>query len=558
MLNNLRDIEHALAEAESLQPQAGLSEAEALLRFMQKLQIIDKQGRLVPFRLNRSQELVFERIMAARELHKPARFICCKARQLGISTLIEAFIFALISLQRHRSALVVAHSVESAAIIFEMTHRFHRYSVGLPLLKRSSARLIAYNPPHESWMRIDTASNPNLGRGATLNYVHASEVAFWEKPEDPILAINQSVPQHWDSLVFWESTANGTGNLFHRTWIAAERGESEMEPIFLSWKGFPEYFLPLKQSTGPLEPEDERFATEHGLAPEQAHWARFTRINQCHNSWEKFNQEYPMTPDLAFIFSGMPWFDPQRLRQQLERAVPPVFRGDLHVNEAGEVFFDQAEGGALAVWEAPKEDMSYSLGMDAGEGIGSDYTVIQVICDQTGRLVASFRSNRIAAELAGVEAWMLGMWYNCGLLAIERNGPGLACLAVCQHGIADYPQITEYANLYYHTWTDRKELEETKRLGWLTNRHTKGMMLMRLARAFQDGAIVIPNKLTLLEMQGFTWDARAKTFRQVYRAEGEKLAHDDEIMALAIAHEMKLYSFETRFFRLKPNQANER
>ncbi len=139
-------------------------------------------------------------------------------------------------------------------------------------------------------------------------------------PKTPVLAINQAVPHLWDTLVFWESTANGIQNLFHRTWIAAERGESDMEPIFLSWKGFPEYSLPVApQEDLALTREEEDYARSFDLSPGQIKWARYTRINQCHNSWDKFHQEYPISADKAFIFTGMPWFDQDVIRELLEQ-----------------------------------------------------------------------------------------------------------------------------------------------------------------------------------------------------------------------------------------------
>ena len=48
-------------------------------------------------------------------------------------------------------------------------------------------------------------------------------------------------------------------------------------------------------------------------------------------------------------------------------------------------------------------------------------------------------------------------------------------------------------------------------------------------------------------MQGFVWDAEKKTFRQNYKAPDSTLAHDDEIMALAIANEMRTHTWENRF-----------
>jgi hypothetical protein len=522
-------------------------------RFIENLKIIDKRGEMVSLIMNRSQELVFEKLMECRERQTPARFICCKARQLGISTLIEAFIFALLTRYRNRFGLVAAHSIESARTIFSMAHRFHRHlpkRMAVPLA-RSSSRVIEYPPPHYSRLQIDTAANRNLGRGGTLHYVHASEVAFWERPDEPVLAINQSVPQHWDTLVFWESTANGTHNLFHRTWVAAERGESDMEPIFLSWKGFPEYSLPLAPRERLSWTEDEReYAKRHKVSRAEMKWARYTRKNQCHNSWEKFHQEYPIAAHLAFIVTGMPWFDQdvvQHMMQHAER--PPMRSGYLRFSSHDSVIpgFIQQDHGPLQVWKPPDPELTYSLGMDVGEGVGADYTVIQVICNETGEVVASYRSNRVRAEMAGIDAYLLGAWYNFGLLGIERNGPGLATLAVCERGMADYPQLTGYPNLYYHTYTDRKIPEETRRLGWITNKTTKEAMLSRLAQTFESNGLTIYSKTTLFEMQGFVWDAEKKTFKQNYVLPDSRLSHDDEIIALAIANEMRLYNWENRF-----------
>jgi hypothetical protein len=521
--------------------------------FIEQLKIVNKRGELVSLIMNRSQEIVFEKLMECREQQRPARFICCKARQLGISTLIEAFVFALITRNLHRSALLVAHSIDSASLLFSMIKRFHTH---LPPfyskpLARSNARLIEYPQPGGSRLRIDTASNKNLGRGGTIHYVHASEVAFWDKPEDPILAINQAVPQHWDTLIFWESTANGRHNLFHRTWIAAERGESDMEPIFLSWKGFPEYSLPVAPRENlQLTSKESSYAAKYALTKEQVKWASHTRENQCHNSWDKFHQEYPVSAHLAFAFTGMPWFDPDVLHDMLENlACAPVKQGYLKFvwNDSNIPEFVEQERGPLKVWTLPDPSKSYSLGMDVGEGVGADYTVIQVICNETGELVASYRSNRIRAESAGVDAYLLGSWYNYGLLGIERNGPGLATLAVVERGLAEYPQITGYPNLYYHTWTDRKIPEETRRLGWITNRATKEAMLTRLAQSVESRTLQIFSKTTLLEMQGFVWDAEKKTFKQNYVAPDSRLSHDDEIMALAIANEMRTQDWENRF-----------
>ena len=186
--------------------------------------------------------------------------------------------------------------------------------------------------------------------------------------------------------------------------------------------------------------------------------------------------------------------------------------------------------------------------MDVGEGVGADYSVVQVICNETGEVAATYRSNRVGAEIAGMDAYMLGKFYNFGLLGIERNGPGLAALVICERGMAGFDMTAPYPNLYYHTFIDRRDPQETRRLGWITNAETKAAMLQRLANSFSAHGLTIYSRSLALEMQGLVWDAERRRFRQNYRTPGSRLSHDDEIMALAIANEMRLHNFSTRFF----------
>ncbi|MGO8822374.1 MAG: hypothetical protein ACLQT6_04690 [Desulfomonilaceae bacterium] len=526
-----------------------------LQSFIEKLKIIDKQGELVSLIMNRSQEMVFEKIIEAREKQAPARFICLKARQLGISTLIAAIIFALITLFSRRFGLVAAHSMSSARSIFAMTQRFHAntHEQDKPWIARNNARKLEYAAAHYSSLQVDTAANPTLARGATFHYVHASEVAFWDHAEESALAINQATPQHWDTLLFWESTANGMNNLFHRMWIAAERGETTTEPIFLSWKDFPAYSLPPLKTFDErrLTPKEVEYSKVAALSPEQLNWAIHTRKDQCQDSWDKFHQEYPALAGLAFAFTATPWFNQTILQQWIDasRDHAPT-RGRVQWLDgalaSGPSFVVDSHG-SLSIWSHPEQGATYSLGMDVGEGIGSDYTVIQAINNETGGLCATYRSNRTRPELAGVDAYSLAAYYNYGLLGIERNGPGIATLVACERGLADYPWMTGYPNLYYQTRLDKKLPDETERLGWLTTRVTKEAMLARLGEAIERRDITVTDPVTLLELQGLVWDAESRCFRQNYKTPGSRLTHDDSIIALAIANEMRRNADSKRF-----------
>ncbi len=303
-----------------------------LQSFVENLRIIDKHGELVSLIMNRSQEVIFEKILEAREKQVPGRFICLKARQLGVSTLIEAIIFALITLYPRRFGLVAAHHLSGARSIFAMTQRFYKNlpDENRPALSKNSASRLEYAAPHYSSLQVDTAANPTLARGATFHYAHASEVAFWDQAETAALAINQATPQNWDTLLFWESTANGMNNLFHRMWVAAERGETSTAPIFLSWKQFPSYSLPPGPGTNGPEPTEKEteYSKLAGLDSAQLNWAIHTRKDQCQDSWDKFHQEYPAVASLAFAFTATPWFNQSILMEWIEASSPPT-RGRL-------------------------------------------------------------------------------------------------------------------------------------------------------------------------------------------------------------------------------------
>src|SRR5712672_1072307 len=93
----------------------------------------------------------------------------------------------------------------------------------------------------DSGYRVGTAGTNGVGRSSTLQLFHGSEVAFWPYAETHASGILQAISDAPGSESILESTANGIGNFFHRTWRDAEMGRSDFIAIFVPWYWQEEY-----------------------------------------------------------------------------------------------------------------------------------------------------------------------------------------------------------------------------------------------------------------------------------------------------------------------------
>jgi len=170
------------------------------------LQIRGKSGRLRKLELNRAQHDL--------ERTSRQRNIVLKARQLGVTTYVAARFFINSITREGTLSVQVAHDQRSAEEIFRIVHRLLE---NLPAELRKSAlvtsranvRQIVF-PVFDSEYRVETAADPNAGRGLTIHNLHCSEVARWPRDISETLAsLRAAVPP--DGEIFLESTPNGAG-----------------------------------------------------------------------------------------------------------------------------------------------------------------------------------------------------------------------------------------------------------------------------------------------------------------------------------------------------------
>lgn len=424
----------------------------------QCLVIADKEGDLVPLRLNYTQRVVLNTIAALRRRRIAPRLVVLKSRQVGVSTITEAAAFHDCHLNPNRNALVTAHNVRSSRAILRMTKRFLANLPGDLKPKRMKSENVneIHFSHNDSRMQVEVAGEGS--RGHTAQIVHLSEFAFYQYDHDTLRAVMQTVPRSVSSLVLVESTANGVGNAFHALWLKAMNRLNDVRaqraigyasgftPIFIPWFKHEEYAIQADFSEHQLTSDERGLIAQHGLTLNQIAWRRWCIETNCNGYEDTFNVEYPTTWRDAFLLSGRPIFHKQGMAYYMSRVPPEA--PDSVVPPRCEVSWDEADKraiiepsdrGRLLIKEYPKPRHTYILGADPSEGdAGSTPTPIEVLDQMTLCQVAEWWGRLPPDQLAEVAAW-LGWYYNTGMIAHEANNHGILFQSTLER--LDYPNV---------------------------------------------------------------------------------------------------------------------
>lgn len=263
------------------------------------LKIRSKSGKILPFELNSAQIYLDERIIEQIAKTGMARTIDLKGRQQGISTYHQGRAYWKTSHNQGYFASILTHENKATGNLFAMTKRYHENCPQLvkPVTLASNAKELKFAELDSGYM-VATAGARGTGRSSTAQYFHGSEVAFWPNAEDHVMGVMQAIAEEPGTEIHLESTANGIGNYFHRTWIMAEKGESEFIPVFIPWFWQAEYVREVPAGFK-LTQDEVEYRETYRLTLGQMAWRR-NKVAQFNNNEAYFNQEYPATPVMAF------------------------------------------------------------------------------------------------------------------------------------------------------------------------------------------------------------------------------------------------------------------
>jgi hypothetical protein len=502
-----------------------------------RLSIVPKSAVVEKFRPNWAQAEYLD--MAERQLATTGRIriITLKARQLGISTVTEAVAYTLCLLHDNYQALVVSHEAKSSAHILNMTRHYWETDPYKPLYtpKYVSKTTLAWSGIN-SQISIATAKNKGSGRSSTIHFLHGSEVAFWDDGETLMTGLRQAVANVPYSGIVLESTANGIGNYFENQWNAAIAGDSEFTPMFFPWWKHPEYLgsyigLPA-YNLGDLDNEEkvieQAFLKHDPHAMDRLAWRRWALQNLAGADLLKFHQEYPSTPEEAFISTGTNVFHLPQLQMVYEPQAGT--RGRL-VRNGMQVEFVEDQQGPVTIFKHPAGDRDwgrYLIGADPTSTTRGDFAVGQVISRRTLEQVAVLRARLDAGTFAD-QLFNLGLFYNTAVIAPEKTGPGGVTVGKLLG--MNYPFIWRHAKI---DKTPGIVNEDT--YGWNTTLQTKHQAIGYLIKVVNDGwnrntavGFRLHDAMTFSEMKNYV------TLENGTYGNANGSPNDDTVMAMAIA-----------------------
>lgn len=258
------------------------------------LKILNKQKELVPFRWNRAQQSFHQ--------NRTGRDLILKARQLGMSTLVQGLLFRAVVTDTNNT-ITLAHDSQTTQALRRIADRFYencKFNEHQPARKYANATLATY-PDFDSTAVIATAGSQDVGRGMTYSMFHGSEVAFWPDAEKIVAGAMQG----GNPEVILESTPNGAQGYFYNLCMEALDGNSIWKLHFYPWWWDDAYRIPLSDGEQLEYSSDEgNLVEQHHLDAEQIKWRR----QKQKELKGLFIQEYPEDPISCFITSGQSYF----------------------------------------------------------------------------------------------------------------------------------------------------------------------------------------------------------------------------------------------------------
>ena len=224
---------------------------------------------------------------------------------------------------------------------------------------------------------------------------------------------------------------------------------------------------------------------------------------------------------------GKTVFDARKINDRLQTISKPIkvgyFLYDYDGLQITNIRWINDKNGYINIYQVPDSPTTtkYCIGGDTA-GEGSDFFTAHVLDAKTGIQVAVLK-NQFDPDLYTKQMYCLGKYYKDALIGIEAN-------------FDSYP-IRELQRLGYTNQYVREKLDEytgraEKRFGFKTTVLTRPTIISNLIQVVREHTDTINDRDTLLELLTIIRNEKG-------RIEAPEGGHDDQMMGLAIAHEIR-------------------
>ena len=403
--------------------------------------------------------------------------IVLKSRQLGISTLAAGYSLWLMLFHKDKNVLCIATKQETARnMVTKVKFMFDNLPTWLKIGAEENNKL-SLRLSNGSQIKA-TSANSDAGRSEAVSLLIVDEAAFIEQIDHIWASAQQTLATGGGAIVL--STPYGTGNWFHKTWVAAENQQNDFLPIKLPWYVHPERDEAWRKRQDELL-GDPRLASQ-----------------EC-------DCDFSTSGDVVFYPEWIDFIKSTTIQEPIER------RG-----------VDQN----LWVWEPADYQREYMIVADVARGDGKDSSGAHVIDIKTNTQVAEYRGQLPPKEF-GYFLVGLASEYNNAMLVVENASIGWATLdAIIERG---------YRNLYHAPKTEQLTAESYLKVfdggsdmtpGFTMSLRTRPLVVNKFREYVGDRSVTIRSKRLLEEMKVFIWKNG--------RPEAQTGYNDDLVMSFGI------------------------
>lgn len=499
--------------------------------------VVDKNQHTMPFFFNDVQKEFIDTVNKAKADYNAGiitdiSLLVLKGRQQGFTTLVTAYQLACCILNRNFQGFTLADKSDNAETIFQNKAKFPYSQIPeclKPTEKLNNRKQLLFSKINSSWA-VDTATK-NVGRSRTVNFFHGSECAFWDNGIAPIQsALGEAFTKN--CIKIYESTANGY-NDYQKMWNSKVHIN-----CFYEWWRTPEYsfdfpteqakkdfldFIPAKSEW--INERLQWLLREKGLSAEQLYW--YYKKYESYIDKRLIRQEYPCSPDEAFLLSGANAFDTEKILARLQSIAKPLKVGyfiyDYDGLKISNIRWVNDKNGYISIYQPPNTPAitQYCIGGDTA-GDGSDYFTGHVLDAKTGVQVAVLKQE-FDSDQYTKQMYCLGKYYKDALIGIETNFDTFPIMELQRLG---------YTNQYIREVMDSYTGKLEKRFGFKTTPITRPTIISRLVEIVREHCETINDKDTLEELLTIVRNEKS-------RVEAPAGCHDDQMMGLAIAHQIR-------------------